>query len=162
MSQPLPDIVVDTNLETEIQPGHTIHYIHGAHSDDDDSRPRKIPQRWRRERNLGRGSFGTVWLERCTSRLMKDQDPLRAVKVIKCRTGGSPSSECARELEAIGKFSQEPYRHYFVQSFEWYETNNIAFVAMNFVEHGGLKGFMGRCFSEIEAIAQKRRDLTSK
>jgi len=141
----LPDIVVDTRLESEVQADFTVHSVFasavvpmtsataaeagasaGATSSSTvatKSRPRKIKERWRRVRQLGSGSYGTVWLERCSAGSQEKVGTLRAVKEIRCdvgRGGGgggggkgkqkedrkTPSEECARELEAIGKFSQ--------------------------------------------------------
>ncbi|KAK4221320.1 kinase-like domain-containing protein [Podospora fimiseda] len=91
---------------------------------------------------LGRGGFGTVWLQRCRKGPKEGQ--LRAVKSIRCSGGAvSPSSECVRELEAIDKFSQLPYHHCFVQSFGWYETSDTVFVVMEYFEHGDLQQFLG-------------------
>ena len=105
MSRPLAEIVPDTKLDSDVQPDHTDHFVCGFHTDDDNPRPRKIKERWRRGRQLGSGGYATVWLEVCTLGPQKGQ--VRAVKGIKCGgIGRLPSSECARELEAIGKFSQ--------------------------------------------------------
>jgi hypothetical protein len=135
----LPDIVVDTRLESEVHAEFTIHSVFasspvtsatgaeaGAVATSSSpvatkSRPGKIKERWRRVRQLGSGGYGTVWLERCSAGSQERVGTLRAVKEIRCdvgRGGGgggngkqkedrkTPSEECARELEAIGKFSQ--------------------------------------------------------
>ncbi|KAK0611936.1 kinase-like domain-containing protein [Immersiella caudata] len=151
----LPDIVVATELESDVCAGYTIHYVYEPHPNSANKRPLKTEQRWDRERELGSGGFGTVWLEKCTRG--PKQGGLRAVKEIRCRTpaGTTPSSECARELEAISMFSQGPYRHCFVQSQGWYETVNTVYVAMEFMEYGDLQDFIfkGHRFAGEDTIA---------
>ncbi|KAK0649170.1 kinase-like domain-containing protein [Cercophora newfieldiana] len=148
----LPDIVLDTKLESDVYANYTVHHVFDALTQSPGVRPRKTTERWDRGRELGSGGFGTVWLENCTSGRSKGK--LRAVKEIRCRVpdGATPSSECVRELEAIGKFSQAPYRRCFVQSFGWYETDSTVFVAMEYMEHGDLQDFMTRPLATEDAI----------
>lgn len=44
-------------------------------------RQQKTEETWERRRELGVGTFGTVWLERCVAG--KDKDAVRAVQEIK-------------------------------------------------------------------------------
>ena len=103
MSRPLPDIVVDTRLPSQVFPKYTVHMTNVLEPDTG-KRFDKVEERWRRKRELGLGGFGTVWLEQCE--LGPRKGSLRAVKEIRCNRKDSPVEEFARELEAIGKFSQ--------------------------------------------------------
>jgi hypothetical protein len=96
----LPDLVRVSKLDTHFysNPEHVQHvcYISG-----DAPRQRKVrkEERWRRERWLGRGGFGTVESQLCIQGDNKGK--LRAVKKIQ----KLPSSDYYRELEAIALFS---------------------------------------------------------
>ena len=62
---------------------------------------------WRRERDLGSGSFGQVYLERSVSGPKKGR--LRALKAIR-KDVDSPAVDYARELQAAAKFSHDRVR----------------------------------------------------
>ena len=100
MSQPLPAIVVDNELQAIVWSStRTIHTRNVT-----DPTPRKVDEVWEREKVLGR-SNATVWLEKCVAgeeMLGKCQ----AVKEIMTRSP-DPVREVARELEAIGRLSQK-------------------------------------------------------
>lgn len=104
MSDGLPDVVVDTKLETEVYPHCTIHFTHEHNPKFAGLRPERASEQWERQRELGSGGCGSVWLEKCVSG--RKEGSLRAVKEIRCQSGTKPSSACVRVLEAIGKFSQ--------------------------------------------------------
>src|ERR1700712_1173712 len=97
---PVPDLVWVSKLDTEFSssPAYTqhVHYISGT-----TSRQRRIrkEERWKRERRLGNGSFGVVWLEKCIHG--DGEGKVRAVKEIQ----KLDSSDYHRELEAIALFS---------------------------------------------------------
>ncbi|KAL4877876.1 kinase-like domain-containing protein [Aspergillus karnatakaensis] len=98
---------------------------------------------------LGSGSFGVVWLQKCTT----DRGPyrLRAVKQIlkgKLETAGV---DYTRELGALFRFSQEKYSSHFVQSFGWYESPQSIFIAMEYLELGDLGRYLAKPFPEHEA-----------
>lgn len=62
-----------------------------------------IEERWAREKELGNGTYGQVWSERCV--LGPHENELRAVKrIVKKQRGGS-FDDYIKELEAIAKFS---------------------------------------------------------
>jgi hypothetical protein len=96
----LPDLVRVSQLNTQFYPDpehvQHVHYVSG-----DAPRQRKVrkEERWRRERWLGRGGYGTVESQLCIQGDSKGK--LRAVKKIK----KLPSSDYYRELEAIALFS---------------------------------------------------------
>ncbi|WYZ42301.1 hypothetical protein EsH8_V_001196 [Colletotrichum jinshuiense] len=150
MNRKLADIITDTRLESEVHTGYTIHF-HRISDPNAGLRLRKVEERWKRGRELGSGGFATVWLETCT--VGSRQGQLRAVKEIKRSAGALPSSEFARELEAVGKFSQKPYRHCFVRSFGWYETETRVFLAMEYMDRGDLDSWLCRPYPEMEASA---------
>ena len=97
----IPDIVQDSKLEAAfyLDPEHTqhTHYVSGNISN---QRRLRKEQRWKKEKELGRGGFGIIWLERCIQGDSKGE--VRAVKKIQ----KLESSYYYRELEAIALFSQ--------------------------------------------------------
>lgn len=100
MPPPL-DLVQDSKLETEFLDGSTVHTFIEPYG-----RNRRTSRKeyWRPERHLGRGGFGHVQLERCTTGERKDA--MRAVKIINKRSGPTRKPlDFNRELEAIAKFS---------------------------------------------------------
>ncbi|KAL4883526.1 kinase-like domain-containing protein [Aspergillus karnatakaensis] len=118
------------------------------------TRQRKKEERWRRERRLGRGAYGDVWLERCASTNGNGigngnatEQKLRAVKEI-----SKKETEYQRELYALVKFSQPKYDGMFVKFFGWYESSRSIFMAMEFFELGDLERHLKeRALAEGEA-----------
>jgi hypothetical protein len=103
----LPDIVVDTKLDIEVHADHTIHY-QWVGDLSRGLRPRRVEEKWRRDQRIGKGGFGTVWVHTCTQGRSRGQ--CRAIKEIERVEHSLSSSKLVRELEAIGKFSQERVR----------------------------------------------------
>ena len=99
----LPDSVLDSRLRTEFRDSiitHTYLEIDNA------GRRFSREEHWKSEQFLGRGGFGQVRLERCIAE-GRNQDSLRAVKIIRKPLGPSASFDFNRELEAISKFSND-------------------------------------------------------
>ena len=101
----LPDLVRDSKLETLFLTDGGFETVHIFHEPDPSSRQRVVSrsEHWRRQRRIGGGGFGKVYLERCTKG-GRDDVKVRAVKEIDI------DSHCVRinynsELEAIAKFS---------------------------------------------------------
>ena len=101
----IPDLVQVSKLDTQFHsdPEYIQHvqYVSGS-----TPRERKVrkEERWKKERWLGRGSFGTVELERCIQG--DSEGKVRAVKKVqKLETSGY-----YRELEAIALFSHSKVR----------------------------------------------------
>ncbi len=95
----LPELARDSHLVTKPTPGYTIHFFAET--------PTVTRQEvWKREKRIGEGGSGIVWLETCVRGQEPGKDKLRAVKVIPIREGQSTVAEFARELEALAKFSQ--------------------------------------------------------
>ena len=98
---PIPDIVQDSKLEAEfhLDPEYTQHIQYVSGNTPGQRRLRK-EQRWTKEKELGRGGFRIIWLERCVQE--GSESEVRAVKKIQ----KVQSSYHYRELEAIALFSQ--------------------------------------------------------
>lgn len=99
----LPDLVLDSRLDTQFRDSLTIH----SYPEIDNLGGRySREEHWKPERFLGRGGFGQVRLERCITKGTK-QNSLRAVKIINKPLNPSESLDYNRELEAIAKFSND-------------------------------------------------------
>lgn len=100
---PILDLVHDSRLETRFaDDGTTIHTFsepNGVH--------RRIHREeyWKRERCLGHGGYGQVYLEKCIAG--KRRGSIRAVKVIYGQSHSFKPMAFNRELEAITKFSHD-------------------------------------------------------
>ncbi len=94
------DLVQVSKLDTQFHtnPDYTQHikYVSGKTTKE---RGTYKEEKWKRERRLGRGGMGVVWLEQCTQGDSKGE--VRAVKEIP----KFEDSNCHRELEAIALFS---------------------------------------------------------
>lgn len=97
---PIPDLVRVSKLNTQFHsdPEYTQHIKYTSSSTTNQRKIRK-EEKWKRERGIGRGSFGIVWLERCIQG--DDNGKVRAVKEVKKLESGDYN----RELEAIALFS---------------------------------------------------------
>jgi len=98
----IPDLVRDSRLETQFHSERTEHIYYESGLT---ARQRTVRREecWKLERFIGRGSYGTVWLEQCVEG--EREIKLRAVKQIpKARQSPKPI-DYTRELEAIAKFS---------------------------------------------------------
>lgn len=60
---------------------------------------------WKKEKSVGCGSYGSVWLHRCLT--SEDQAELQAVKILGKRLLSSVRIDFYKELETIAKFSQK-------------------------------------------------------
>ena len=86
------------NVQFFSNPEYTQHVKYKSESTTKQRKVRK-EENWIRERGLGRGSSGIVWLERCIQGDSKSE--LRAVKKVQKLEAG----DNYRELEAIALFS---------------------------------------------------------
>lgn len=98
-----PDLVRDSWIETEFERDFFRHFIC---EEGRSPRERSIrrEERWVREGELGRGSYGTVYLERCS---YGGPPKLRAVKELKKFVVRDQELDYMTELEAIAKFSNK-------------------------------------------------------
>jgi hypothetical protein len=101
---PVSDLVRDSKLETKFCLEYTQHIYHVA-GDNPRQRKMRIEERWKRGRNLGTGSFGTVWLEKLVTE--NGEEKYRAVKEIRKGVQLPKAIDYSRELEAIAKFSHQ-------------------------------------------------------
>jgi hypothetical protein len=98
----LPDLVVDSQLDTTFRDSSTIH----TYREIDEAGHRYYRQEtWDWGHALGHGSYGQVRLQKCTSE-GTNQHSLRAVKMIFKPPRSLPQVDLTRELEAIAKFSK--------------------------------------------------------
>jgi serine/threonine protein kinase len=134
----LSEWVTDSELTTEPNPDFTVHV-----SNIQDPLRGRIQHReyWQRGEIVGVGSFGRVYREKCVQG-QRDAG-FRAVKdIIKVDGSRSSIKTLQRELEAIARFSQEKFRHCFVRSYGWYQTENAICIAMEFLELGDLRKYL--------------------
>lgn len=96
------DVVLDAELQTLFHEGYTIHIYNESGPT---ARERAITreEHWRRQKLVGGGSYGRVWLEQCVKGQREVE--LRAVKEVLKSTQESKQIDYRRELEAISKFS---------------------------------------------------------
>ncbi|KAK8137469.1 hypothetical protein PG984_002962, partial [Apiospora sp. TS-2023a] len=145
----LSDLVQDSKLETETLDSYTQHIFYETGRTAHQRRVRRS-EKWVRQRFLGRGSYGTVHLERCITG-DEQEERLRAVKEIKKYIVSGEELDYARELEAIAKFSNHNYAHCFVTSQGWFETNESVFIVMEYLADGDLQRYLTRPLPETEA-----------
>ncbi|KAH8121630.1 protein kinase-like protein [Trichoderma asperelloides] len=139
----LSDIVRDWKIETEVYAEYIKHIFYESGSSARERHIRK-EEKWERQKRLGEGGYGTVYLEKCVQG--DKQEKLRAVKMIK-----SQDFKYSRELDAIIKFSHHKYAHCFVQSFGWFEIDESIFIAMEYYEMGDLQRYLTKPLPEPEA-----------
>ena len=96
------DLVQDAELQTRFDPGYTVHIYTETGST---VRERVISreEHWKRQKFVGRGSYGNVWLEQCVKGQREVE--FRAVKEVVKFPHDSKKIDYNRELEAISKFS---------------------------------------------------------
>ncbi|KAI1752059.1 kinase-like domain-containing protein [Xylaria castorea] len=136
----LPELVRDSKLETILDGDNTVHIYcdrPGRHVE-----PRR--ETWKKEKIVGSGGNGVVWLEtQLTGGLNKgNQARYRAVKQITLAQATSVLQICKSELEALAKFSSPKYMPSFVESFGWYEGSGFLFIAMEYCPLGDLQRFL--------------------
>ena len=99
------ELVQDTELNANVTPTQTEHFFNRRGRS---GGPREV---WTRQSQLGRGGFGTVWLETCQQLYRAGTPSLRAVKEIRIEAGNLNGPDYNRELEAFAKFSQPKVSH---------------------------------------------------
>jgi hypothetical protein len=92
------DLIEHFKLDAQVHNDHTVH-IEPARG----MRRAKIEKKWYREKYLGHGAFGDVWLE-----AQRDADHVtkRAVKLIQKRRMQTVGIDYRRELLALAKLSR--------------------------------------------------------
>ncbi|ETS80188.1 hypothetical protein PFICI_07717 [Pestalotiopsis fici W106-1] len=149
----LPDLVYDSKIETEFLDSCWRHIFYDTGSS---AKQRRIPreERWIRREFVGRGTYGSVYLEQCD---IGNSQKLRAVKEIKKSIRPGEKLDYIRELEAVAKFSHQKYSHCFVQSHGWFELGDSIFISMEYLSNGDLQRHLHAALKEPEA-----RQITSQ
>ncbi|KAK0717463.1 kinase-like domain-containing protein, partial [Lasiosphaeria miniovina] len=150
------DLVRDWKLQTRFCSGSVEHVRYSSQGLGPNQRPQPTVEAWNRQRELGSGTFGTVWLEECLSDPARGQ--LRAVKEIRKGSSsplvpGGAAVDYERELEAVVKFSQDTYVRCFVRSLGWFENDSAVYIAMEYIERGDLQGCLTHPFPEKDTCA---------
>jgi hypothetical protein len=96
----VPDLVRDTQLQAVLENDTVIHSyrVRGVTAY---RRSRVEHVCWKTEKEVGKGGFGSVHLQRRIGKAKPGEPDVRAVKQIKSAT----HKNCLNELEAIAKFS---------------------------------------------------------
>ncbi|KAI0903111.1 kinase-like domain-containing protein [Ustulina deusta] len=133
----LPELVRDSELETTLDGDSTVHTYY-----DRPGVPKQ--EKWKKERVIGNGGNGVVWLEKLLEdRPSKGSQVLhRAVKQITSAHTASVLQICKSELEALAKFSSRKYVPWFVQSFGWYNDSDCLWIAMEYCPLGDLQRYL--------------------
>lgn len=105
----IPDLVRDSRLETRFHTKYTAHRFHELDLTNGAKTVIRV-EYWQRQRRIGGGSYGRVWLERCVKG-GRDHD-VRAVKEIDKPPQARKHINYHRELEAIAKFSHDRVSHH--------------------------------------------------
>ncbi|CAI7577864.1 unnamed protein product [Penicillium discolor] len=143
---PRSELVRDMELPTKFYPDSTHHYSYQPDYSSTGARYNR-KEIWKKDKMLGRGAFGMVWLERCLSgNIVK----LRAVKIIAKDPNPLHQRYCDQELDAIAKFSQMKYDGLFVRSIGWFENEHSLYIAMEHIKNGDLHDNLKGPLPEVE------------
>ncbi|MCJ1470035.1 hypothetical protein MMC07_008680 [Pseudocyphellaria aurata] len=144
----VPEVVRDSKLETRVcaDEEHT-HIEYVTRSSAQHRAAVREEEKWRKERELGQGASGTVYLERCIQG-RSEGERVRAVKKIRKIQVGN----YYRELEAIALFSlpKAGYERCFVKSFGWYDDDNSIYITMEYLPQGDLHQHLSSPLPEKE------------
>jgi hypothetical protein len=101
------DVIRDARLDATFADGKIQHplYTSAPSGGPTRERPLKGVQTWTRRKELGSGTFGTVWLEECSDGAQAGM--LRAVKEVRKAPMRINGIDYGRELEAVLKFSHQ-------------------------------------------------------
>ncbi|KAK3361700.1 kinase-like domain-containing protein [Lasiosphaeria ovina] len=121
-NRPLPELVRDWRLQATIQQNGNV----TTHT-----RPPTTRETWTREKRLGRGGYGDVWLE-------------RKVKLKGARGSHTADLRAVKCLEISNRVSHSDAEHfyYFVKFFGWYKAPGSLYIAMEYCEHGDLRMYL--------------------
>lgn len=107
----------------------------------------KVEERWQRRGCIGRGGFGTVWLE-----VKQDEtNKTRAVKEVKKTASTNHILDYRRELLALVELSAPTYRDIFAEFYGWYEDKTFVYYAMEYFSLGDLDQYLSAGIHEDEA-----------
>jgi serine/threonine protein kinase len=110
-------------------------------------RREKVEKRWYRQRAIGHGSFGDVWLE---VRQEDNDDEKRAVKIMNKGQMLGLGVDYKKELLALAKFSKLQYQQeqVLVEFFGWFENSSHLFLSMEYFELGDLERYITEPITE--------------
>lgn len=97
------DLVRDSKIETEFSDSCFRHVFYDTGESAKQRRVRR-EERWVRRNFVGRGAYGSVYLEQCVTGTSKK---IRAVKEVKKSVVAGQELDYVRELEAVAKFSHQ-------------------------------------------------------
>jgi len=104
MTTQTSDLVADSRIEASFPPGtNQTRHIRDSLGTSARRRVVQTEETWERQRKIGSGTFGVVWLEKCITGPPKNT--LRAVKQIRMEES-STMADYHRELTTIAKFSK--------------------------------------------------------
>lgn len=129
-------LIEDFKLETQFEDDHVYH-IYNECDPATGQRVLKRREYWKRDKHLGSGGFGSVWLEECIDGRQKGQK--RAVKDLMCPRG---RVDYTRELEALARFSKGLCARWYCQSFGWYERDDKVHLTMEYFPLGDLQSYI--------------------
>ncbi|KAJ5979385.1 Tetratricopeptide-like helical [Penicillium viridicatum] len=138
----IPDLVRDSKLEAYYLPRCNVETVHQYHEPDPNSRRRLVTrtEHWQRRKKVGSGTYGSVWVEKCTQGARSDRK-IPAVKQIYINGRFGPI-DYNRELEVIAKCSHPKYERCFVKSLGWYDSPEYPLIAMEYLEAGDLLAYL--------------------
>ncbi|EPS43108.1 hypothetical protein H072_2887 [Dactylellina haptotyla CBS 200.50] len=137
MSGDLPTIVDGSKIKTEVRRGGI--FIHRYTVRNGETKSQK--EYWRTEKRLGGGAYGTVYLQKRFKGACKGPG-VRALKIIPQDERARERINWVRELETIMEFSHPACEEYFVSSLGWFDDNMNTYIAMEYLEHGDLGGYL--------------------
>lgn len=98
------DLVRDAKLQTSFRNDIT-HHVYYTSITSARRRKVKVEEKWKRQQELGNGTYGRVWLETCIQGPKAGE--YRAVKEISKEQEPGREIDYEKELEAITKFSHQ-------------------------------------------------------
>lgn len=101
---PASDLLDHFKLDAEVFPEYTLHTSYRTNRTRG-LRKEKVETRWNRQRSIGQGSFGEVWLEVKFQGTGAATDK-RAVKIINKIQMRTLKIDYRREISALAKFSK--------------------------------------------------------
>ncbi|KAI1861560.1 hypothetical protein JX265_009527 [Neoarthrinium moseri] len=134
----LSDLVRDSKIETEFLDSCIQHVFYETGPSARERRVRK-EERWVRREFIGRGAYGSVYLEQSK---VDSSYKLRAVKEIKKSVAPGEEVDYIRELEAVAKFSHQ--KKYLTTPFPESETRQIASQVLEGLIYMHENGFVHR------------------
>ena len=124
-------------LNSQCHENHVIHISYVS----DPSRGRskvKVEETWTQIKEIGRGIFGDVWLQ-------KNDTRSRAVKILRKRGLARHKIDYRRELEALAKFEDKSSNweeDAIFKFFGWFENDDRIYLAMEYCEFGDLDQYI--------------------